>query len=108
MDSHELQRVFPSLRAEVHRKAAQPLIITFPSEVAAGKDFCHLQIAYVLSDRNVVGAPEFDEVHTAVPDNLHDLAAEEAQQGLEVVSCEGHHIKEEDELCKGGANTDEG
>ena len=108
MDSHELHGILPHLRAKVHREATQSLVITLPSEIAAGKDFGDLQIAHVLSDRDVVRAPEFDKVHTAIPDDFHDLAAQKAQQGLEVVSCEGHHVKEEDELRKGSPDADEG
>jgi hypothetical protein len=108
VDPRELQRILPNLRAKVRDETAQSLVITLRSKDAAGKDFRHLQIAHILSDRYVVGAPEFDKIHTTIPDDLHDLAAQETQQGLEVVSCERQHIKEEDELGEGGPDTDEG
>ena len=108
MDSHKLHGVLPHLRTKVHPEATQPLVITLPSEIIAGKDFGDLEIAHILSDRDVVGAPEFDKVHTTVPDDFHDLAAQKVQQGLEVVSCEGDHVEEEDKLGKGGPDADEG
>ena len=108
MDPRELQRVLPYLRAEMRRETTQSLIITLSPEVTAGEDLCHLQIAHVFPDRDVVGAPEFDKVHTTVPDNLHDFATQKVQQRLEVVPCKGHHVKKEHELRKGSADADKG